>query len=75
MITKEWAAGGGEEVFAVDGKNSHRPDCRACVYFADDRNCAAANCRPHERTDSRNVFFRPITDVKTSLALTIQKNP
>ena len=67
MITKEIADG--EEVFAVDAL----PDqgCTGCMF--ETLRCGRVHCIPARRDDNRDVFFRPIYDLKTLAAYHAQE--
>ena len=69
MITKEVV--NNEEKFAISVCGAY-----ACPQCDNNRTlgCSTAVCGPQPRADGRSVYFVPLTDVKTSLAFTIQEN-
>lgn len=58
----------GEEVYAVGGYR----ECKECM-FARTISCPDRPCNSAERLDGRNVIFRPIDDVRTTMAYAVQQ--
>ena len=67
MITKEIVKG--EEVFAVDDLLCQ--GCDGCMF--ETFSCGRIHCIPARRDDNRDVFFRPIYDLKTLAAYHAQE--
>lgn len=61
----------GEEVYAVDDVDGYWV-CKECM-FARTISCPDRPCNSAERPDGRNVIFRPIDDVRTTMAYAIQQ--
>lgn len=60
----------GKEVYTVD-VGGYRA-CKECM-FARTTSCPDRPCNSAERPDGRNVIFRPIDDVRTTMAYAIQQ--
>lgn len=58
----------GEEVYAVDSRN-----CKKCMLAFDNALCARVRCTRGERPDGRCVVFRPIDDIRTTMAYAAQQ--
>lgn len=70
MITKEIV--NGEEFFAVDGPIV---PCKSCAFDLGVAPCVYAKCHPHERDDTRSVYFQPLSDLRTMVKYLLQENP
>lgn len=70
MITKETQAG--VEVFVLSPETEK---CSKCMFHYASNECNKAQCLSRERSDKRNVYFVPITDVKTAIAYAVQQAP
>lgn len=57
----------GKEVYAIDGHG-----CVGCM-FKMSAECIYRFCVSVERPDGRNVIFRPIDDVRTTMAYATQQ--
>lgn len=64
----------GQEVFAIDTEHLRTAmPCDNCMYR--DLPCATTPCSAIGRTDNREVYFLPVTDLKGQLLFHSQEQP